>query len=166
MNEQYCECLVKRKTPYYFYAVYPLTIVVCVILWLAAFMGFGIFAMVPALAVSAGVYFLNRNSKVEYEYVYVGGDTSFDKIMGQSKRKRLCTYSLDKTEVVAPMDSHMLDEYKNKQLKVKDFTSKEPDRKVYVMIVTEGNEMIKILFEPSERLLGMMRYAAPRKVSL
>ena len=165
MNEQYCECMVKRKVPGYSYVVVPIMITVCVLLWFMAIIG-NFILMLVALAASAGVYFYYRSTRVEYEYVYVGGDLSFDRIQAQSRRKRMCTFDMDHTEIVAPLTSHAMDCFQNKQMTVKDFTSKMPDRRVYVMVCNQDGKMTKVLFEPNEKLLNMMRMAAPRKVNI
>ena len=69
-------------------------------------------------------------------------------------------------EQMAPSGSHALDSYQNNpNVKTVDFTSKERDIKPYVIIVRQGEQLTKILFEPSEKMVAMIKQKAPRKVS-
>lgn len=86
-----------------------------------------------------------------------------DKVMAKSKRKRVASYSLSRMEIVAPIRSYHLDNYKNRQVKVKDYSVGEelkPDLRY--AIYYEGGE--KILFNPSPEMVKAMKNAAPRKV--
>ena len=119
----------------------------------------------PAVALAAGVgaYFLNMYTDLEYEYLYLDKELSVDKIMAKSKRKRVGTYSLDRMEVFAPVYSYHLDNFKNRQVKEKDYSIGEvlqPDGR-YAMYY-EGGE--KILLSPNEELVKVLKNMAPRKV--
>lgn len=119
----------------------------------------------PAGGTGAGVgaYFLNMYTDLEYEYLYLDKELSVDKIMAKSKRKRVGTYSLDRMEVFAPVYSYHLDNFKNRQVKEKDYSIGEvlqPDGR-YAMYY-EGGE--KILLSPNEELVKVLKNMAPRKV--
>ena len=85
--------------------------------------------------------------------------------MAKSKRKRVGTYAIDRIEILAPIKSYRLD---NRRLskgnaRVKDYSVGEelkPDRR-YIMYY-EGGE--KILLNPSEEMIKIMKNAAPRRV--
>ncbi|OYO59414.1 hypothetical protein CG709_18805, partial [Lachnotalea glycerini] len=62
-------------------------------------------------------------------------------------------------------DSYLLDSYRNTS-KVYDFTSLEPDHKVYAMVLHSNNGYIKVLFEPNSEILSAMRDAHPRKINI
>ena len=86
-----------------------------------------------------------------------------DKIMAKSKRKRVGTYSLDRMEVFAPVYSYHLDNFKNRQVKEKDYSIGEvlqPDGR-YAMYYEGGD---KILLSPNEELVKVLKNMAPRKV--
>ena len=73
------------------------------------------------------------------------------------------TYSLDRMEVFAPVYSYHLDNFKNRQVKEKDYSIGEvlqPDGR-YAMYY-EGGE--KILLSPNEELVKVLKNMAPRKV--
>ena len=120
-------------------------------------------AIIPAILAGAGAYFVNFFTDLEYDYLYIDKELVVDKVMAKSRRKRVATYSLDKVEILAPVKSYHLDNYRNRTAKVKDYSVGEelkPDLR-YVMFY-EGGE--KILLNPSPELIKLMKNVAPRKV--
>lgn len=83
--------------------------------------------------------------------------------MAKTKRKRIATYHLDRIEILAPIRSYHLDNYKNRNAKVKDYSVGEelkPDKRFAMYY--EGGE--KILLNPSEEMIKIMKNVAPRKI--
>lgn len=161
MNETYVEWLVKRKTPAYMAFLKILFTVLAVFFILIGLL------MLPALliGVACGVaaYFITLNADLEYEYLYVDKELTVDKVMAKSRRKRVAVFSLDKMEIVAPVKSWHLDNYKNRSEKAVDYSSgeeKQPDKR-YVFYY-DGQK--KIIFEPNEEMIRAMQTVAPRKV--
>ena len=161
MNETYVEWLVKKKTPGYmkFLKMLITMLAVCFII-----IGFAILpALIIGIALGVGAYFINLNADLEYEYLYLDKELVIDKVMAKSKRKRVASYELDKMEIVAPVKSWHLDNYKNRDVKTVDYSSREekqPDRR-YVFYY-EGSQ--KVIFEPNEEMVKAMQLSAPRKV--
>ena len=120
MSDSYVECLVKAKQPTWAKILKVLLVTLTVLSCLVMFV-FIIFLPV-ALAAGVGAYFLNMYTDLEYEYLYLDKELSVDKIMAKSKRKRVGTYSLDRMEVFAPVYSYHLDNFKNRQVKEKDYS--------------------------------------------
>ena len=110
------------------------------------------------------VFFFYPRLNVEYEYVFVDGQLDFDKIMGKAKRKTMLRIDFEQVEIMAPYNSHALDSYNNIQLEQKDFSSLSKDSKPYAIIVSKDNKKMKILFEPSEKMLAMIKQKSARKV--
>lgn len=161
MSDTYVECLVKAKqsvvAKFFKILLIVLTVVFCVIM--LVFMP----AMFLALATGVGAYFVNLYTDIEYEYLYLDKELTVDKVLAKSKRKRVATYSIDRMEVFAPIKSYHLDNYKNRDVKVKDYSigeERQPDLR-YAMYY-EGGE--KIIFSPSEDLVKALKNVAPRKV--
>ena len=161
MSDTYVECLVKAKqsvvAKFFKILLIVLTVVFCVIM--LVFMP----AMFVALATGVGAYFVNLYTDIEYEYLYLDKELTVDKVLAKSKRKRVATYSIDRMEVFAPIKSYHLDNYKNRDVKVKDYSigeEKQPDLR-YAMYY-EGGE--KIILSPSEDLVKALKNVAPRKV--
>ncbi|MDE5907965.1 MAG: hypothetical protein K2H52_04360 [Lachnospiraceae bacterium] len=161
MNETYVECLVKRKTPPHLKMLKILLVTLTVVFVLVGFI------LIPALlfgiAFGVAAYFMHLNTELEYEYLYVDKELTVDKVMAKSKRKRVAVFSVEKMEIVAPVKSWHLDNYKNRNDKEVDYSSREvkqPDTR-YVFYY-EGRQ--KVIFEPNEDLIKAMQFVAPRKV--
>jgi len=122
-----------------------------------------IFLIIGIACLGLGYYFIPRLS-TEYEYVFCDGQVDFDKISGGVKRKTMLKVDFDQLVVVAPKNSHSLDGYRHNGVVVKDFSSLDPNAKVYGMVMTGGEKNTMILFEPSEKMLAAMKQKAPRKV--
>ena len=161
MNETYVEWLVKRKTPVYMALLKILSIMLTV-----CFVLVGIIippALLVGIALGVASYFIILNADLEYEYLYVDKELTVDKVMAKSKRKKVAVFSLDKMEIVAPIKSWHLDNYKNRNDKTVDYSSgeeKQPDRR-YVFFY-DGQK--KVIFEPNEEMIKAMQFVAPRKV--
>lgn len=161
MNETYVEWLVKRKTPAYMTFLKILFTVLAVFFILIGLL------LLPALllGIACGVaaYFITLNADLEYEYLYVDKELTIDKIMAKSRRKRAAVFSLDKMEIIAPVKSWHLDNYKNRSGKAIDYSSgeeKQPDKRF--VFYYDGQK--KIIFEPNEEMIKAMQLVAPRKV--
>lgn len=99
---------------------------------------------------------------VEYEYIFCDGQLDFDKIMGGNKRKTALKIDMEDIEIIGPVKAAELASYKN--LKTKDFSSKKGDANTYAAIGNVKNENVRILFDPSQKMIECMRMKSPRKV--
>ena len=161
MSETYVECLVKQKQSGLKRFLKVFLIVLTVLMFIA--MLIIPFAFLLAIAAGAGAYVMHLFTDLEYEYLYLDRELVVDKVMAKTRRKRVGTYSLDRIEILAPIKSYHLDNYRNRTAKAKDYSIGEelkPDRR-YIMYY-EGGE--KILLSPSEELIKAMRNVAPRKI--
>lgn len=162
MNESYLEVMVERKPSGVFLFLKYLLIGLCAVTVFAAFT-FGTILMFAALLIGFGAYLVGQYAKIEYEYLYLDKEITVDKVLNKSKRKRVATYSVDKIEILAPIKSYHLDDYKNRQAKVVDVSSgyvNQPDTR-YVFFY-EGSQ--KVIFEPTEDFVKLVKNVAPRKV--
>ncbi len=162
MSDLYVECLVARK---------PSTILtffkVLLIMMTAVFVFLGLM-FVPALLVAiftgVGAYFAYMNADVEYEYLYLDKEISVDKVMAKSKRKKAGSFAIEQMEIMAPLTSHRLDSYKNRQMKKTcDFSSgvaSQPEKRY--MLIFSGDT--KVVLEPNEAMIKAIQTVAPRKV--
>lgn len=122
-----------------------------------------IFTGVGMAFLALSYYFIPRIA-VEYEYVYCDGQIDFDKINGGVKRKTLLKVDFDQVVVVAPKSSHALDGYKHSGVTVNDYSSMKPDANIYAMVVKNGEKATVIYFEPSEKMLSIMKNKSARKI--
>ncbi len=165
MSDLYREILVPRKTPVQNKLAKAGLIVLTVLGFLAGMVFIPL--MLLGIAGIVACVFLMPKLEVEYEYLYVNGDLDIDAIYSRQKRKRIAEYHVEELEILAPEKSHALDSYRNKSgIKVRDFTSGEPDKKAYAMVMNKekGQELVKV--EIDEVVLGDLRRLAPRKVNL
>ena len=164
MGEFFSEWIVKRKTPQNVKIIQTLLVIVCVLsCGLLPIPYVGILAVALIIFLS---YLYFKNNDVEWEYGLVEKTMYIDKIMKKSKRKRMGEYDLTKTEVMAPEGSSYIKEYDNRNLKCTDFSSLIPENKKYVLIIMDGNEMVKLVLEPDERMLKELRDIIPRQLHI
>ncbi len=163
MNESYAECLVRRRVPIYSYVVNILMGAVTAYCILLAFTT-NVIGVILMFLSGFGAYILYRNSRVEFEYLYVDKTLCIDKILGKAKRKKAWEGKIEDIQIIAPSDSHVLGDYQSAGAKVMDFSSQLSDAKTYTVIVQAGSESLKIIFEPNEKMLNCIAQTAPRKV--
>ena len=160
--ETYVECMVKKKANGLMSALKVLLIGITVITGLLGFMGLIVFLIIAVVA-GVGAYFVSLNANLEYEYLYVDKQLTVDKIMAKTRRKKVETFDLERMEILAPIKSWHLDDYKNRQLKVVDYSSgveQQPDIR-YSMIY---NGEKRVIFEPNAEMVAAIKSIAPRKV--
>ena len=161
MNETYVEWMIKRKTPAYLTLLKILSMMLC-----GGFLFLGLIfmrAFLIGIAIGIGAYFINLNADLEYEYLYVDKELTIDKVMAKSRRKRVAVFDLGQMEIVAPIKSWHLDNFKNRNDKTVDYSSgeeKQPDTR-YVFFY-DGKQ--KVIFEPNAEMINAMQAVAPRKV--
>lgn len=164
MNESYAEAAVKKKKTIGSYLIQAGMIFLIVFLLFFGTPIFGLFAVPLASVVMVLCIIIFPRLNIEYEYIFCDGQLDFDKIMGGAKRKTALRIDFEKVEIMALATSHALDPYKNNpQVKVKNFTSLEPNRRVYAVIVREEG-LLQILFEPNEKMLEAIKQKTPRKL--
>lgn len=162
MNQLYAEAGVKRKDTTATMGLRLLMIIGMVIGFFTLFLG-QILGIAGAVLLVA-MFFLYPRLNVEYEYVFVDGQLDFDRISGKAKRKNMLRIDFDQVELMAPISSHALDAYTYVKCEEKNFSSCEKDSKPYVIIANVDGKKLRILFEPSEKMLSMIKQKSPRKV--
>ena len=166
MSETYVECLVTREPSLAGRLVKMVLIMLTAVLGLLGLIGFAFgIPLVAALLTGFGAYLVHLNTYIEYEYLYLDKEISIDKIKAQTRRKKVAAFEVERMEILAPINSYHLDNYKNRAGKVTDYSigrEEQPDKR-YVMYY-DGNQ--KIILSPSEELVKAVRSVSPRKVFL
>ena len=160
------EVIVNRKPNTLIKAVCYGACVLTVCFCLLAFMTSLLFLIPAALCAAAANYFW-LESAVDFEYVYVDKELRVAKIMQKQRRKELAVYDLTQMEVLAPVGSYHLDGFKNKGLKVIDYSSQGDENKAsrYALILSDGTELIlDMVGDYSSQILDLIRTFSPRKV--
>ncbi len=163
MNE-HVEALVEVKPNGAMKALNMLLWFVCGVSVIAAFLGlfYTIAPLAVAIASGAGAYFVGLRVNTEYEYTLTDKDLDVDIIFSKERRKHITSLDLNKLEVAAPEGSYHLDEYKKRDCKTFDYSSKIPEdgKKLLVMYIDGA----RYLFEPDEELKSALYNVSPRKV--
>lgn len=166
MEQLYSETSVKQKTTAKVAFLKGLLIVAVVVLVLVGLLsGKSLLMLLAVAAVVALVWYWPR-FRVEWEYVFCDGQLDFDQILGGEKRKTILRIELEDADLIAPYDSHKMDGYRH--LSVRNFSSLQSDAKPYAIATRqEGKEeKIVILFEPNEKMIGMIQTKFPKKTEM
>lgn len=160
MGEYYLEQMVKQKATMSTKikraavgAMVALVLLLCVI---------SLAAIPLFLATVAFAWYLMKRLDYEYEYLYYNGDLDIDKIMGKQKRKRVFEASVKTIDVLAPTGSIELQQFQN--LKAYDCSSNSGNKTYEMVLVNKKGQKVRVIFEPSEKILENMRMLEPRKV--
>ncbi len=165
MNELYTEAGVKKQKSAKDTLIKVGIVIADAFLLFLGVLGFSLCLFLGIAAIVATIYFMPYLN-VDYEYIFCDGQFDFDKIMGGNKRRTQIKMDLDSCEVLCPATSHQLDGYTYQKLTVKDFSSGNPSAKKYALVGKEikNNTLVKVIFEPSEKMLAFAKQKAPRKV--
>ncbi|MCI6675669.1 MAG: DUF6106 family protein [Clostridiales bacterium] len=167
-NDLYAEWIVKRQNgaKELGIKVALIALIVVGVFTVILFPTWGIFIAIAAIVLAV---FGFQGLNVEYEYIFVTDELQITPILNQQRRRNKKRVSIDMQKVisVAPMNGHELDPYANNdKVKKVDFSSGVPDAKIYGIVVEEQGEKTLYKIEPNEKILQVMRNAAPRKVKL
>lgn len=166
MNEDaYAECLVKQKNS-------PWRIPVIILAGILAIGSFilmirNAWGFIAFIAVVLLIWFFWRYLKVEYEYVFVTDEISFDAIYSQATRKTKKKVLISTIETVEETNAE-----RNKQrmqgnnMVYIDYSSKEKDHETYTMIFSDKEKHCILVFEPDEKFLKTLWRAMPSKVHM
>lgn len=113
-----------------------------------------------------GLWYLLKYFDIEYEYIVTNGEMDVDKIISQSKRKRIATINFKTMEIMAPMGGMHKREFENQSIPKTIDASISPDEKGAYFIVarTEKLGFFRIIFSPDEKIIESAKAVAPRKV--
>lgn len=163
MNESYKELLVKKEKGIKEALIRTVSIVFTVLLGFFTLLTGNIYIFVAVIVLGVLDYFIFQWTDIEYEYLYLDKEISVDKIMAKTRRKKMTTIDVNKVEIMAPVKSHQLDSYRNRQTKVTDLSAGHdlPDQKLY-WVFYEGNQ--KFLMNLTEDFAKTIKGIAPRKV--
>lgn len=162
MNETYVECLVSRGVSTGAKFLRILLVMLTAAFGLLGIMGF-VIALLIALVLGFITWFVYMHTDTEYEYLYLDREIKVDRILNKSKRKRVAVFEIERMEIFAPVNSYHLDNYKNRQVKVVDYSSgkaRQPEARY--AFYYEGGQ--KVIFEPSMEFVKAVQNIAPRKV--
>lgn len=163
MNNSYAELLVKKKN-----SGLGLFLKILLIILAAVFIlvGMGnIIILIIGIVLGVAAYFVHLNTDIEYEYIYLDKELTVDKIMAKTRRKKIAAYDIERMEMIAPVKSWHLDNFKNRTFVMKNFSSgrKETANSCFAMIY-DGKQ--KLILEATPDFVKVIQTVAPRKVFL
>ncbi len=164
MEGNYCEARAKKRKTAGDTAIKALLIAGIVLSVIAALLFGQTLILLIGVALGVFSYFYIPRLNVEYEYVFCDGQLDFDKIMNGERRKHMSRVDMEQVVVVAPVSSHSLDGYNRDGVRKIDYSSREPQAKVWGIVITAGEQSTVYYFEPSEDMIRRMKQKSPRKV--
>ncbi|MBU3145274.1 DUF6106 family protein [Clostridium sp. CF012] len=134
-----------------------------------AFMGLASFStnlilVVILLALAVACYFYKQKLFIEYEYQFTNGEIDIEKIIEMKKRSKVVTFNMKEVELIAPDGSAAVKDFYNKPNTIVKCYPTTAKAKVYVAMVTEGNNKMQLMFVPDEKFLDLCYKTNPRAV--
>ena len=163
MSDSYIELLVRQRTGKIVKAVRVVLIALAVACLILGLFGAPTMFLIGMVLGVAG-YLLYLNTELEFEYLFMSKELTVDRIKAKSRRKRVMEFDMQRVEIVAPENSHRLDSYKNRNMKVMNFSTGNHGEIPYVMIYNGGQEMVKVMLEPNPDLTKCFEMTIPRKI--
>lgn len=171
MTEDFMEYLVKKKKEPKDYMLRAVSIGMLVVSIMSIFVVGVIGLLLTIILIALMVIFIFPSTDIEYEYLYCDKTLTVDVIKAQKSRKTIAEFEMERMEIVAPVDSDKLADYKNRQVNVLEFWSKEYNKgennsedcehSPYA-IYYDGNT--KIILDLPEKFVKIMQMDGPRKV--
>lgn len=166
LNESYVEQLVQCQSHGAAGARRIVSVIMCVLAVLCI-----LFFWLPGLALGAvlgaGAYVLFITASVEYEYLFVSGELTVDKILARSRRKQVFQCSMGEVIAIAPVNAAPNGKHvAGRGEKTLDFTSRDSSKRIFCLTCQKGTERIRVMLEPNEALVQCFQRAAPMKMTL
>ncbi len=163
MNDTYVELLIKKPEQKTAAWLYRIIIGLGAVLFFIGFFRHFMFSVAGIVVLGIGlVCYLIISPSIEYEYLYLDKELSVDKIINQSRRKKVAAYDITTMEIMAPKGSHRLDSYGN--LKVRDFSSERSEGNAFELVVEGDNGKERIIIDTNENLVKAIKMTVPRCV--
>lgn len=165
MDDVFVEQIVKRKISgvgiLIRIGVTVLAIAACCTIPILGVFGFAITALFVYLAYLGFVY-----TSLEYEYSFVNGELTIDKIMGKRRRKHITTYDIKNAEIIAPMGNEEIRRRFDDLAKLDYSSHFKNEDKEYGMIIEEEGDVgtFLVIIEPDERIINAMYHVRPNIV--
>ena len=141
------------------------TITVILLVLGVAFMAIG--GAIPGiiLLISAIImFYMKRYLYVEYEYILTNGEVNIDAIYEIKARKRILSFSIKQLSLLAPKDSQEYESLYDKPSKVVKAIPKGANEKIYVAVISEGNNRGQLEFVPNKEFINLCFLYNPKAV--
>jgi len=124
------------------------------------------FSFVFVIGIFYYAYKLIKNSSIEYEYILTNNELDIDKIIAKSARKRMLTVNFREIEICANIhDESKRNEYNNSTDKtILKYYGDKDSLNLYFVDFYDGNNNMRLLFEPNEKIIKGIKTVNPGKV--
>jgi len=122
------------------------------------------FAPFLVAGIGFGAYYLMKSRNIEFEYTYTNGELDIDIIIARRKRKRAFSGSCKDFEIMAKYDIDKHEQYVKGISKTIVTVSSLSSPDIYFATGNNKGQKVMILFEPGEKMLGLMKGFIPKKV--
>ena len=113
------------------------------------------------ILLGVGFYFVKRNLGETMDYIFNTGDITIDKVLDESRRKRVAAFSMEKVELFAPV-SHARYAELEKDPSVKKIEAYlEPESKLYFVLNKGAGGRELIVFEPNDEMVSLLAASNP-----
>lgn len=119
---------------------------------------------VVLIALGVACFFYKQKLFVEFEYQFTNGEIDVEKILEMKKRSKVTSFNIKEVGLLAPEDSNETRDYSNKPTSVVKCYPNSSKERVYVAMVTEGNNRMQLRFIPDEKFLNHCFKYNPRAV--
>ena len=121
----------------------------------------GLFFFAVAVILLIEYFVLLPRRSIEIEYSYFDNILEISYIYNKEKRKTKQQIDMRNAEIIAPTDSEEIMAYHpQKEL---DFSSGEENRDTYSIMVRLGNQLTRVIVEPDEKMLLLLKKAVLMK---
>ena len=124
------------------------------------------FVLLFDLAVGFGIYFVFRNTNVEFEYSFFNGELTVDKIMNRAVRKRLNVFNFAQLDFMAPAESNRFDncEISTKVSQYDYSTHDYTGGKYIAKFNSDQGQATYLMISPNEELISVLKKLYSRKI--
>ncbi len=170
--EELVECMIKRKITAKAYIGRCLimslaSLFLCITVVLMINLPYALtFALIFDVAVGFAVYFVFRNTNVEFEYGFFAGELTIDKIMGKTARKTMKVFNFNQLDFMAPESSEKFNSLAEAtNITYYDYSThdRDEDRTVAVM-KDESGSISYLFFSPDEEMIKAFKKVYSRRI--
>lgn len=162
MSEVFVERIIKRKISFKGMMLRLLSIIL-VLLGVFSIFILGLLGMTITAVLIYVSYLCWAYTNIEYEYSFLNGELTIDKIMGERKRRHVAEFNIKEAEIVAPSLSDDIVRASHNAV-IKDFSSGHDTKNMYSMIIAGKDGRSQVVFEPDENMIEAMYHVRPNIV--
>lgn len=160
MEEVFVEFIIKRRTGIKEAMIRTLSVMVVFFAFLFT-LQLGMLGITITILLGYVAYLAWTYTSIEYEYSFLNGELTVDRIMGQRKRKFVDSFDIKQAEIIAPSFSDEIIRRSGSVAKTYDFSSGHKSDRLYSIILNNGKGNVQVVFEPNEKFIEAIHRMRP-----